>query len=113
MENKKQFEALPKPPAGEYAFAVKRAGIKDGAVWFVIGNEQYDLLQFADLRRNALFTNSHCVLAGIIAETGGYCGTPQDLVGRAVQVRVAVQGNYVKIMDVRAKDEQELLEIVD
>ena len=100
-----QYEQLPKPPAGEYAFTVKRAGIKDGAVWYVVGNNEYELLQCADLRKGALFTGAHCVLAEIIAATTGTCGLPQDLVGRIVMVRVVVEDNFTKILDVRCIDE--------
>jgi hypothetical protein len=106
MVNAKQSGTLPKPPAGEYVFTVKRAGIKDGAVWFVLGNDQYDLLQYVDLRKNALFRDEHCTLAAIIAETGWYCGGPEDLIGRTVEVRVVTPQGYVKIADVRAIDHE-------
>lgn len=111
MANSQTRERLPKPPAGEYEFVIKHAGIKDGAVWFVLGNDQYDLLQYADLRKGALFSNDHCVLAAIIAETGP-CGVPRDLVGRAVKVRVVLERNetgekeYTKIYDVRGVDNE-------
>ena len=105
MANSQPHEQLPKPPAGEYVFTVKRAGIKDGAVWYAIGNETYELFYYADLKKGALFTDAHCVLAAIIAETGGYCPAPENLIGRSVQVRVVVQKDYTKIFDMRAIDE--------
>ncbi|MDO4857585.1 MAG: hypothetical protein Q4A17_06555 [Thermoguttaceae bacterium] len=100
-----QFEQLPKPPTGEYVFTVKRAGIKNGAVWYVIGDDKYELFHYADLRKGALFTNAHCVLAGIIAETGSYCAAAENLIGRTVQARVVVQKDFTKIIDVRSIDE--------
>lgn len=111
MANSQTHERLPKPPAGEYEFEIKYAGIKDRAVWYIIGNNEYELLQYADLRREALFKNEHCVLAAIIAETGP-CGVPRDLVGRAVKVRVVLEKNetgdkeYTKIYDVRGVDNE-------
>ena len=111
MANSQTHERLPKPPAGEYEFEIKYAGIKDGAVWFILGNGLYELLQYADLRKGALFSNDHCVLAAIIAETGP-CGVPRDLVGRTVAVRVVLEKNetgekeYTKIYDVRGVDNE-------